>query len=225
MLSQDELRALADIDSPTVSNAIEAFEVRDATRGYASMDLHCMYPDLGPMVGYAVTCTADTTSPAPRRPTVESELFEVVQSSPKPAIVVIKDISPHSARSCHAGDVLCSIFQRLGAVGLVTDGGIRDVSAIRERVPRFQVFAGGLVVSHGIPTFVEIGVTVSICGLIVQPGDLLHGDENGLLSIPPEISACVAEQARVVSDRERELLDLVRSDAFSLEELKSRLQP
>jgi regulator of RNase E activity RraA len=224
MLSTEEIKALAEIDSPTVSNAIEAFQVRDATNGYASMSLHCLYPDLGPMVGYAVTCTSDTTSPAPRRPTKEAKLFEVVQAAPKPVVVVIKDVSPNLVRSCHAGDVLCSIFQRLGAVGMVTDGGIRDSNAIRERVPGFQVFAGGFVVSHGIPTFVEIGCTVSICGLTVKPGDLLHGDENGLLTIPPEVSDRIAEQAHGIWEKERDLLDFVRSEAFSLEALKGRMQ-
>ena len=223
MLSLEELKALSEIDSPTVSNAIEAFNVRDPTGGYASMELRCLYPDLGAMVGYAITCTADSTSPAPRRPTKESELLEAVQAAPKPAIVVIKDIGPNRLRSCHAGDVLCSIFQRLGVIGLVTDGGIRDLSGIRQRVPGFHVFASGLVVSHGIPTFLEIGITVSICGLTIRPGDLLHGDENGLLVIPAEIAGRVAAQAKLVWEKEHNLLDFVRSDAFSLEELKSRM--
>jgi len=222
-LSLEELKALSEIDSPTVSNAIEAFNVRDPTGGYASMELRCLYPDLGAMVGYAITCTADSTSPAPRRPTKESELLEAVQAAPKPAIVVIKDIGPNRLRSCHAGDVLCSIFQRLGVIGLVTDGGIRDLSGIRQRVPGFHVFASGLVVSHGIPTFLEIGITVSICGLTIRPGDLLHGDENGLLVIPAEIAGRVAAQAKLVWEKEHNLLDFVRSDAFSLEELKSRM--
>jgi len=108
-------------------------------------------------------------------------------------------------------------------IGLVTDGGIRDLSGIRQRVPGFHVFASGLVVSHGIPTFLEIGITVSICGLTIRPGDLLHGDENGLLVIPAEIAGRVAAQAKLVWEKEHNLLDFVRSDAFSLEELKSRM--
>ena len=223
MLSREELSALSEIDSPTVSNAIEAFDVRDPTGGYASMELRCQLPDLGTMVGYAITCTADSTSPAPRRPTREADLFDAVQAAPRPAIVVIKDVGPNRLRSCHAGDVLCSIFQRLGAIGLVTDGGIRDLGNIRQRVPGFHVFTPGLVVSHGIPTFLEIGVTVSICGLTVQPGDLLHGDESGLLVVPPEIAGRVAAQAEVVWEKERSLLEYIHSDGFCLEELKRRM--
>jgi regulator of RNase E activity RraA len=105
----------------------------------------------------------------------------------------------------------------------VTDGGIRDLGGIRQRVPGFHVFASGLVVSHGIPTFLEIGITVSICGLTIQPGDLLHGDESGLLVVPPEIADRVETQAKSVWEIERNLIEFVRSDAFSLEQLKSQM--
>ena len=223
MLSPKDLNDLSKIDSPTVSNAIEAFDVRDPTGGYASMELRCQLPNLGAMVGYAITCTADSTSPAPRRPTKEAELFDAVQAAPKPAIVVIKDVGPNRLRSCHGGDVLCSIFQRLGVIGLVTDGGIRDLENIKQRVPDFQVFTPGLVVSHGIPTFLEIGVTVSICGLTIRPGDIVHGDKNGLQVIPPEVAGRVAAQAELVWEKERSLLEFIHSDEFSLEELKRRM--
>jgi len=223
MISPDELKALAAIDSPTVANAIEAFGVRDATRGYASLELRCLFPDLPPVVGYAVTCTADSTSPAPRRPSRDLELYEAVQAAPKPAIVVLKDAGPNRLLSCHAGDVMSTIFQRVGAIALVTDGGVRDLTGIRQRAPGFQVFAAGTVVSHGIPTILEVGVTVSVCGLTIQPGDLLHGDANGLLLVPAEIAERVAAQAERVWERESRLVDLVRSDAFSLEELGRRL--
>jgi len=221
MLSEKELEALRAIDSPTVSNAIEAFGVRDATSGYASMDLRHLCPDSGVMLGYALTCLSDTTSPAPRRPTKEAELFEALKAAPKPAVLVIKDISSDRLRSCNAGDVLSSILKRLGAVGLVTDGGVRDIGGIKQRVPNFHVYAAGLVVSHGIPTFVDIGGTVSICGLTIRPGDLLHGDENGLLVVPPEIVVQIAEQSRRIHEKERNLLSFINSDAFNLSELKN----
>ena len=223
LLSIDQLEALQRIDSPTVANAIEFFKVRDPTSGYACMDLKCQFPQLPAMVGYAVTCTADSTSPAPKQKNVRDELFEAIQAAPKPAIVVIKDIGPHRLRSCHAGDVVSSIFYKLGAVGLVTDGGVRDLTGIHERVPAFQVFAAGQVVSHGLPVFLEIGVTVSVCGLTVRPGDLLHGDANGLVSVPADIAAQVAAQAQKVWNRESGIVTYLSQTDFSLEELKRRL--
>jgi len=225
MLSAQELEALARIDSPTVSNAIEAFGVRDATSGYASMELQHFCPESGVMLGYAITCLSDTTMAAPRSPTREHEFWRVLKDAPKPAVVVMKDISSDRMRSCHAGDVLCSIYRRLGAVGVVTDGAVRDIAGIRERVPGFHVFAAGLVVSHGIPTVVEFGSTVTICGLSIQPGDLLHGDENGLLVVPLQIAARIADQSRLVHQKERDLLGFINSDKFDLDGLRQLMSP
>ena len=135
----------------------------------------------------------------------------------------MKDVSSDHLRSCHAGDVLCSTFRRLGAVGVVTDGAVRDIAGIRERVPGFHVFAAGLVVSHGIPTIVEIGGTVSICGLSIRPGDLLHGGENGLLVVPQEIATRIAGQSRLVHEKEHELLSFVNGNAFNLDGLRLRM--
>jgi len=122
MLTAQELEALAGIDSPTASNAIKAFGVRYATSGYASMELEHLCPDSGVMLRYALTCLADSTLPAPRRPTNEHDLFEAPVNAPKPAVVVMKDVNSDHLRSCHARDVLCSMFRRLGAVGVVTEG-------------------------------------------------------------------------------------------------------
>jgi 4-hydroxy-4-methyl-2-oxoglutarate aldolase len=218
-LSPTQLSALGQIDSPTVSNAIEAFKVRDPTSGYGSMDLHCLLPQLSPMVGYALTVTADSTSPLPKRTSLEIELFRAVESAPKPVVVVMKDIGPDRLRSCHAGDNLASIFQKLGAVGMVTDGGIRDLDGIERRAPGFQVFACGQVVSHGVPTFLEIGPTVSICGLTIRPGDLLHGDRNGLVAVPADWVDAVIERAHAILDKERNLVEFIHGDSFSLDGL------
>ena len=220
-LSPKEIDTLARVDSPTVSNAVETFKVRDPTSGYASMELRCQFPSLKPMVGYALTVTADSTSPLPKRENKEIELFEAVRVAPKPVVVVIKDVGPQRLRSCHAGDVLCSIFQRLGAVGLVTDGGVRDISGVRTRAPGFQVFASGPVVSHGVPTFLEIGSTVSVFGLTIQPGELLHGDANGLLAVPDAIASQVSSQAQSILAKERTLTEFINGESFSLRGLEA----
>ncbi len=222
-LSLAQMDALRKIDSPTIANAIEAFDVRDRTEGYASLELRCLFPDLPPIVGYAVTCTVDSTSPGKRPPTALHDLFAMVQAAPKPALVIMKDIGPDRLRGCHAGDVLTTIFLTLGAVGLITDGGVRDLVGVRQRAPNFQLFAPGVVVAHGTTSVIEIGLTVSICGLTVRTGDLLHGDANGLVSIPHAVADRVAAQAEKVWERERNLIDYIKSSAFTLDELKQRM--
>src|SRR5689334_14088272 len=116
---------LQSFDSPTISNAIEGLNLRDRIEGYASMELRCMFPDLKPMVGHAVTCTADSTSPGRRDSNALIALFEAIKAMPKPVIVVAQNCGPDRLRSCFTGDMAATAYQRLGAVGIVTDGGIR----------------------------------------------------------------------------------------------------
>lgn len=221
-LSAQQLEALVRIDSPTIANAIEAFDVRDATEGYASLELRCMFPDLPATVGYAVTCTADSSSPGKRPASPWQAFYKSVLDAPKPCVVVMKDVGPNRLRGCHAGDVMATLFQRLGAVGLITDGGVRDLKPVRQRAPGFQMFAPGVVVAHGIPTCVEIGVTVNLCGLTIRPGDLLHGDGDGLVSIPHSIAGQVAAQAEKVWQEEREEVEFIKGPEFSFERLAAR---
>lgn len=224
LLSTEILDALKRIDSPTVANAIEAFKVRDATEGYASLNLRCMFPELPPVVGYAVTCTVDSTTPArPRQRNQLGALYEAVHKAENPSVVVMMDIGPQPLRGCHTGDVMSTTFQRLGAIAVVTDSGVRDLEGVRQRAPGFQLFAGGTVVAHGIPTIVEIGVTVTVAGLTVRPGDLLHGDANGLVSVPYEIAGQVVEQSQQVWKHEAALIEYVKSTDFTLDGLLERI--
>jgi len=218
-LSPQQLMALQKIDSPTVANAVEAFGVRPPTEGYASLALHCLFPDLPPAVGYALTCTADSTSPVRKTASQDEKLYRALQAAPKPAIVVMQDVGPERLRSCHAGDVMSSLFQRLGAIALVTDGGVRDLAGVRQRAPGFQLFAGGVVVAHGLPSIVDVGVPVSVFGLAIASGDLLHGDSNGLLSIPAAIAGQVAARAEQVWRSEKELVEFIHGPDFSLDAL------
>src|SRR5258708_38743590 len=109
MFAPEQLEALRKIDSPTIANAIEAFDVRDRTEGYASLELRCLFPDLPPIVGYAVTCTVDSTSPGKRPPTALHDLFAMVQAAPKPALVIMKHIGPDRLPGRHAGDVVAPV--------------------------------------------------------------------------------------------------------------------
>lgn len=213
-----DLDVLRGIDSPTVNNAIDSLKIRDATEGFASSDLRCVYPDLPPMVGYAVTCTDETATSRSVPGRGYRELYEAIEQAPKPVIVVFKCIGDPK-RSLHMGDVMGSIVARLGAVGVVTDGGVRDIAAVRERIPGFQMFATGFVVGGGSPSLGDVGVTVSICGLTIRSGDLLHGDVNGLLTVPAGSAPEVIKAARETQAREAARIDYVRSAEFSIDGL------
>ena len=219
-LSLEQIETLKSIDSPTVANAIEAFDVRDPTDGYASLQLRCMFPHLEPMVGYAVTCSVDTTSPLGGAPPRNLKvLYEAVADAPQPAVVVMQSLGPSRLRTLAAGDIVMTTVRRLGAVGLVTDGAVRDLKTVRECAPDFQVYACGNVVSHGTFRIVEVGVTVAICGMLVHPGDLLHGDENGLQTVPIEVVDGIPEEVERIRKREDGYRTFVTGEAFTLSEL------
>ena len=218
-LSLDQLAALARIDSPTVSNAIEAFNVRPRVEGYAGWELRCAFPEIGTTVGYAVTCTADSTSSSRRDDRGLLRLWAAVEAAPKPAVIVIKDIGPQRSRSCHMGEVMATTAKALGAVGCISDGGLRDVNEVRA-LGGFQYFCPGFVVSHGNAVICDVDVDVHVDGMDVHPGDLLHGDVNGVVVIPEGIADRVAEQVQKVRDAEREVLEFVRQPGLTVEKLR-----
>jgi regulator of RNase E activity RraA len=203
-LSFEQLSALRRIDSPTISNAIEPFKVRPRVAGYVGYDIRCLFPELPPTVGYTVTCTVDSTTEG-RQGIGFQRLYELLANAPQPAIVVMQDVGTDRLHSCHAGEVMSTQMKRLGAVGILTDGGLRDVKEVCA-LGGFQYFCAGLVVSHGNPICVSVGEEVTISGMRVSMGDLLHGDVNGVLSIPDACADQVAEAAYRIWTEEGETL-------------------
>lgn len=218
-LTAEQLEALRRIDSPTVSNAIEVFGVRPRVEGFAGWELRCAFPELGSMVGYAVTCTADSTTEQRSEERGLLRLWAAIEASPKPAVLVIKDIGPERTRSCHMGEVMATTAKSLGAIGCISDGGLRDVVEVRA-LGGFQYFCPGFVVSHGNPFILDVNVPVTLDGMAVQPGDLLHGDVNGVLVVPDGIAAKVVEEAERVRSAEREILEFVRAPGLTVEKLR-----
>jgi len=211
-LSFEQISALCRIDSPTISNAIERFKVRPRVNGYVGYDIRCIFPELPPTVGYAVTCTVDSTTEG-RQGIGFQRLYDLLTNAPKPAIVVMQDVGPDRLHSCHAGEIMSTTMKRLGAVGILTDGGLRDVREVRV-LGGFQYFCAGLVVSHGNPICVSVGDDVTISGMRVRMGDLLHGDVNGVVHIPDECAEQVADAAYRVWAEEGETLRRIASPEF-----------
>jgi regulator of RNase E activity RraA len=208
----DELRA---IDSPTIANAIEYFTVRPRVAGYCGSNVRCLTPSAGFMLGYAVTCRGDsTTEDKDRRD--HTELYRAIaEIQPLPAVVVIGDDGDPGKihLSCHAGEMMATTMKRVGALGLVTNGGLRDIREITE-LGGFHYFGRGLVVAHGRPSIYDVGATVNIDGMEVQPGDLLHGDENGVTVIPAEIADQVAAKAMEHRNMEQQRLKEILGPDF-----------
>jgi 4-hydroxy-4-methyl-2-oxoglutarate aldolase len=221
-LTPEQLAELRAMDSPTVANAIEAFKVRDDTQGFLGMDVPCHTPEFGVMLGYAVTSTANSMAPGRARDRKgHFRLFEAVAAAPKPSVLVIKDVGPRRTHACFLGDVIATITKRLGAIGIVTDGGVRDLAGVTPL--GYHVFAAGFVVAHGTFNIEEVGIPVEISGTTVRPGDLIHGDASGVTTVPLEIADKVYAECLKVREREAGLRDFATAREFTLDALRQRM--
>jgi regulator of RNase E activity RraA len=215
-LTPDQLEALRAIDTPTVCNAIEAFEVRGRVEGFLGMDIRCLLPQLGVMVGYAITVTVDSTTPGVRPDSRAWRAWlTAMEQSPKPGVLVFKDVGPLPRKSAHIGEVMGTISRRLGAVGIVTDGGVRDIVELEQL--GMHCFAPGLTPSHGNPRLIDVGVPVCLDGVWIAPGDLLHGDANGVTTIPLAIADRVVEAAQRVREREASAMAYYTGPDFTID--------
>ena len=213
---------LTTIDTPTLSNSIEMLGVRPRNEGFTPLQIRCLFPELGRMCGYAATAQVETvTSTGPEDPDLFMQLYETVAGLPKPVVVAFQEIGGSRDYAAHCGEVMATIFQRVGAVGLVTDCAVRDIPEVRAL--RFHYFARGAVASHACFRIVRVGVPIQILGLVIRQGDVLHGDENGLLLVPREAVDRLPEAINSIRCSERALMEFVRGPNFSLPELKGRI--
>lgn len=216
MNSYDWIDYLRTVDSPTLCNAIELLNVRPQREGFTPMQVRNLFPELGRMCGYAVTAHVETvTSSDPFDLGQFVELYRAVEAAPKPAVIAFQETGGFQDFAAHCGEVMGTIFTKLGAIGLVTDCGVRDLPEVRAL--KFHCFARGSVASHANFRIVRVGVPVQILGVVVRPGDVLHGDENGLLTIPANVEECLPQAVETVRRRERALMQFVRSDEFTIE--------
>jgi regulator of RNase E activity RraA len=210
-LSVTDLELLRRYDTPTVCNVIELFDIRPRTAGYMDGRIRACYPKLPPMVGYASTATFRSAAP-PRGGNVYSGLTEQLASFaelPGPPVVIFQDLD-NPVASATFGEIMCTTYKSFGAVGLITSGAGRDLDQVEAL--HFPCFTDGTICAHGYCYIPEINVPVHIGGVMVQPGELLHGDRNGVTTIPHEIASAVAHACAEYVLAESVILDYLKSE-------------
>jgi 4-hydroxy-4-methyl-2-oxoglutarate aldolase len=200
------LDRLRHYDSPTICNVIELLGIRPRTAGYMDARVRACFPHLAPMVGYASTATFRAGSP-PRSGDVYAGLVkqvELIAASPGPAVVVFQDLDDPCVAATF-GEVMCTTYQAFGAVGLVTSGAGRDLEQVGQL--GFPCFTNGSICSHGYSQIAQLDVPVRVGGLTINPGDLLHGDRNGITTIPAELASLIADGCPELMDAEAVVLN------------------
>jgi 4-hydroxy-4-methyl-2-oxoglutarate aldolase len=219
--SRSLIEFLRTVDTPTTSNAIETLKLRPKSEGFTPFQIRCLYPEMGVMCGYAVTAQVETVTEGFRREEAGYvALFQAVEDSPKPAVIALQEIGGNPDYATHCGEVMATFFTRLGGIGLVSDCGVRDLAEVRAL--GFHYFARGAVASHANFHIVRVGVPVQICGLVIHPQDLLHGDQNGLIQIPKEAAEGLPDAVASVRSKERKLMDFTKEPNFTAGSLRGR---
>lgn len=227
-LARETLAALAALDTCTVANAVESTGVRLRNEGFIDASVVCQFPELGPLVGYALPLRIRTADPpvrdalAARAEGVRCDWWDQVVELPEPRVLVVEDVDLRPGLGAFFGEVHANVFKALGCAGLVTNGAVRDLDAVRGT--GFQFFAAHAAVSHAYAHVVEVGMPVRIGGLQVRAGDLLHGDRHGVLSIPPDIAARIPGIAADMRREEQALIEYCQSPGFSLSGLRRLLR-
>jgi len=210
VLSSQELEALRRFCSPTIANAVETFNVRSNLEGVTDTRIHCLYPALGPLVGYACTATIISSErPPEKRRVSRRDYWEHLRTFPAPRLTVVQDLSSPPG-GAYWGEVNSTMHKALGSQGVITDGTVRDLDEV-ERLG-FHFFASAVQVSHGYAHLEDFNQTVTVFGMRVNPGDLIHADKHGAVVIPHEIAREVAKAAQEFELNEKPILAACKLD-------------
>jgi 4-hydroxy-4-methyl-2-oxoglutarate aldolase len=215
---------LQKLDTCTVSNAIERLKGRLRNEGSVSGSaLRCQYPHFAPMLGYAATgrMRSSSTPISGRAYHMNMNWWRYVASIPEPRVMVIEDVDERPGSGALVGEIHAVIGCALNCIGYVTNGSVRDLLAVESL--GFHLFAGNVAVSHMYAHVCEYGEPVEIGGLKILSGDLVHGDRNGVHTIPLSIASDIPGMVSEILAEERELKEFCRSDRFSLQGLDEKL--
>lgn len=224
-LTTVQLGQLRGLTTCVVASAIETFRVRLPNTGFIDSSVRCIFEELPPVAGYAATARIRTSNPPMEGRSYSYERtdwWNHILSIPAPRIVVIEDVDDPVGLGAFVGEVNANILLALGCGGLVTNGAVRDVNEV---LPSgFQMFAGNVSVSHAYAHIFDFGGLVRVGGLIIRPGDLVHGDRNGVQTIPLEIASQVPGMAHKIMRRRQRLIELCRSAHFSPDVLRTAIE-
>lgn len=221
-IDSDLLETLRKIPSCSIANAIETFNYQPRNIGFMGPEIKSIFPNMGHMIGYAVTAKIVADAPPSGHMNVaRTEWVDEIMKIPAPRVLVLEDLDWPNPIGSFWGEVQANLHRALGAVGTVTNGGVRDLDEMQE--VGFFAFASCVLVSHAYVHITDVGVPVKIGGLEVNPGDIVQGDQHGVIKVPRDLAADIPAAVKRVEDGEQELIGYANSEGFSVEGLKEML--
>jgi len=201
-LTPAQLHKLKRWNTPTIANALEPISRADPLKLVNLDETRDFMPEMGPMVGYAMTVVISGSDPRPKREQPENFIRyrDYLASVPGPKIVVIQDLDHPRCLGSFWGEVGAVNARALGCVGTITDGAVRDLDEMK--AAGFKALARRLAVSHAHCWPLRWGVEVEVFGTKVRPGQLIHADKHGFIIVPPDGRKRLLEAARFMDDNE-----------------------
>jgi len=208
------LEALKQWDTPALSNALQRLGVQPSEHYCTDGSVSLLTGTRS--VGFAVTATMRAATPGDDAVPV-AELHRRIAASPQPVMVMLQDLDPRPGAGAFLGEVNGTLLDALGVAGLATNGRVRDLDELRQM--RYTVHAQGPCVARAHMRLTEVDVPVAVAGMTVASGDLVHGDQHGLLRIPLELAGQVLETAEAIREEEQSIVTWARSKDFTTEGL------
>jgi regulator of RNase E activity RraA len=218
LMTDDLFAELRTIDTPTITNVVATYPKNPLCLGlynpwsenwYTDTSIRCVYPELGAIIGHAVTCVYGLPDPNFSGRLSFMDVVDALDAMKKPTILVIQQKWPPELhnKAGLAGEIMVSQMMAVGCVGLLSNGPSRDVDAIRKL--RFQYMLGGVTAGHGEQAVHAVNVPVSVGGMDVAPGELIHMDENGAVKFPLQHAEAVLKNAKeMLADEARRLVQI-----------------
>lgn len=214
-MTPDLLTLLRSVDTPTVCNAIEVAQGKRGFNAFTRGTMLCSAPDDPAIVGYAVTARIQAIHPPTEAPDIirarRMAYYRAMAEAPKPAVAVIEDTDYPHAIGAFWGEVNTTIHKGFGLSGTLTNGVMRDLG---DMAPGYPVIAGSIGPSHGFVHVTDLGTPVTVFGLTVAPGDLIHADRHGAVVIPPDVVDQLAAAIHKMQQTEHLVLGPARAPGF-----------
>ena len=211
MLTKAQTDFLQSIDTPTVCNLIEMVAPERRGHGYTIQHLHCPFPALPPMVGFAKTVTMRSRDKVNLGDYMQKRLdyLDYVAAAPNPSWVVIEDLDEPAGHGAFWGEVMANIHKSLACVGTITNGSVRDIPMIPAG---FQMLAGSIGPSHAYVHVADYGIDVTVHGMKVKSGDLIHADQHGAVVVPTDKIDEMGPALEKLSGREAKIIEAAKQN-------------
>jgi len=221
LFSLEWFKHLEKVDTPTICNALElAGASRDIT-GYTYGTPIAAPGPLPPVAGYARTLRFSAATPSSLDADEARELKlryyrYVCPSAGEPVVLMMEDIDSQPGVGANWGEVNSNVHKALGVKGVVTNGSVRDIDML---APDFPIIAGSVGPSHAYAHIVDFDVPVTVFGMRVNPGDIVHADRHGAVVIPREVAMDLLRCIELTFEKERPLLEASKRADFSIDDL------